>query len=151
VTPPRTAIAVLVPALATQACHLGVSATKFAPAREPAGIVARLALNSHELAGEVLVADEGRLLVVCRERRRLVGSKPLAEPCRQLVFVPYALIRKAWFVQFSHVKLEGGRPPSTEVLNEIRLLSRYPQGLTSDVFTRLVAAYGQTAVEEEAP
>jgi len=36
----------------------------------------------------------------------------------------------------------------TDVRTRLRLISRYPQGVTGELETRLLQAYGQSAVDE---
>jgi len=63
---------------------------------------------------------------------------------RQLIRVPLPRIQsgKAPKLSFTGTTLKG------EARKRLRLISRYPQGVSPDLETRLLRAYGQTAVQE---
>lgn len=65
---------------------------------------------------------------------------------RRLTVVPYERIREARFER-SGVVLQG-KPPSTGELEQLRLLSRYPYGLTPEQMRELLDTLGQDAPSE---
>lgn len=141
------------------ACY-GPRLDQFPPAREPAGIVASLTLANDSLLVELLALEEDALLVLVDDgsQHRLAG---------RLARIPYNRIQTGQFEHAGRVSYgvwhfltefgfasvmpethvaEGGevaRDP--ELLERLRLLSRYPQGVSEALLTRLEAAYGELA------
>lgn len=109
-------------------CQIGTHARNYQPARGPAGAALELELNDKsKLTGELLAVEEGALLV-------LRG--------RELVRVDLPQIREghAPKVSFRGTKLDSA------TRERLRLISRYPQGVSSDLETRLLQAFGQSSM-----
>ncbi|HET7711791.1 MAG TPA: hypothetical protein VFL80_07665 [Thermoanaerobaculia bacterium] len=122
---------VLLLALALTGCALGPKVDSFAPARSAAGIEASLALDGGASAkGELLAVEETALV--------LLNQKVVTR-------VPYSSIRSGTFPQ-SGVAITNGRFQNAESREKLRLLSRFPQGLTPPLLASLLAAYGQEAI-----
>jgi hypothetical protein len=114
-------------------CRYGMTATTFPVATSPKGITGYITTEKGRFPGELLeVRDDGLLMLVARKLR----------------FVPYASILHS---QLNDTKLgrelHDGRAPNAVVRDRLRLISRYPQGLTPDLLQQLLAAHGQTEVE----
>lgn len=128
----RQVIGVLL--LAAPACHLGMTAEKFEPAIEPgaATIVIDIGHRRPRLEAELLAVQDSALLVLDDSIIKLV---------------PLRLIRIAELEErganatIYHGSLKGRNR------ERLRLLSRYPQGVTPDLMTHLLSAYSQAAVE----
>jgi hypothetical protein len=110
-------------------CVVGTSAKSYQPAQEPEGAAIELKLDGgHAVEGELLAVQWDSLLV--REGSRFVR-------------VPIARLTRT-----RGPKLNYSKPGLTADLRErLRLISRYPQGVTAELEQRLLAAYGQTAVQ----
>ncbi len=124
----RTGLRPMIAPLLLAACMVGTSGRSYAPARGPAG-----AMVSLELAGKPVVT--GELLAVEDETLLVLQAQ-------QLVRVAIASIEsgKAPKVSFA------GRSMSPDTRERLRLVSRYPQGVSAELEARLLQAYGATAV-----
>jgi hypothetical protein len=112
------------------ACSVGTTGRNYAPAQGPAGATVSLELTGQRtMRGELLAVEPGSLLV-------LEG--------RQLVRVAMPLIRsgKAPKVSFAGATL------SDQLRERLRLISRYPQGVSPSLEARLLEAYGLTGIRE---
>jgi hypothetical protein len=126
----RALAAVLVAAAA--ACYVGPNINEFPGLRSAAGAWCKLnvpRLPGGELQGELLAVDSSSAV--------LLTSPP------QVWVVPYTAIGA------SNCERAGPIPFYRDALvqdqaREIRLMSRYPQGISRDVMARLLAAYRQT-------
>ena len=114
------------------ACYVGPSTRTFAPAHGPDGIEADLRLEGARVRGELLEVQDTALVLLRINR---------------VVLVPLAAIRVGSFSQRG-VLVEDGYV-ARGALAQLRLVSRFPAGLTPKLRARLLAAYGQTA--EAAP
>lgn len=124
-------------------CSVGPQIHEFNPAREPAGISAEVTTRSAvpgeiKLSGEILaITDAGVLLL------RKIGETP------RIVQVPYEVLRtvdpeQRRAVQVGTLAVEK-RPAR---IGRLRLLSRYPQGITPELLQALLRAYDQPAVHD---
>lgn len=105
-------------------------------ATDPAGVSVQLDLGPGQTAGgELLEVQEGGLL--------------LAHP-RELIVFPFARIRRAEFAQFDDLTLTGAAPTAAQ-RERLRLLSRFPQGLTPALRTALLATRNQAEYTTWAP
>jgi hypothetical protein len=112
-------------------CRLGTTVPKFVPAVAPEGVRATLVLGTGRVVGELLAVTDSALVV-----RRYTATPPIA-------LVPYKAIHRSSFHQVG-AALEGGHPPRAEAREKLRLVSRFPQGLSPDLMQRLLSGYGQT-------
>jgi len=113
------------------ACYHGPSLQKFEPAHAPDGIDADLRLAHARVHGELL-AVEDTALIVLSERNKVV-------------LVPFRKVKTGDFRDLG--PLLGDGKPSQDTVERLRLVSRFPAGLTPELRGRLLAAYGQTEVE----
>jgi hypothetical protein len=107
--------------------HYGLTADKFSPAQTPAGVGVHLVVGKVPLTGELIEVRDEALVILAGKRLRLV---------------PYAVVRSFHAAQ-TDVSISGGRAPSPQDRERLRLLSRFPQGLAPDLLNRLLGAYGQ--------
>ncbi|HKP49385.1 MAG TPA: hypothetical protein VJU17_05170 [Gemmatimonadales bacterium] len=120
----------LIALLLSAGCSVGSKVKNYAPAQGPAGAMLELELEGKRaLIGELMAVADSSLLVQSGGR---------------LHRVRLALIEsgKAPSVRFTSAPL----PP--EVREHLRLISRYPQGISPELESRLLQAYGQTELEE---
>jgi hypothetical protein len=118
--------------LGFSACMVGPSTRTFTPAKRPQGIEADLRLKGARVQGELLEVQDTALLVLRADR---------------VVLVPLRVIKAGRFRNGGALVWNGQASRGT--LPRLRLLSRFPAGLTPEVRARLLALYGQT--EPEAP
>jgi len=126
----RRSLLALVALFGLMGCAVGPSTRTFGPANGPKGIEADLRVRwgpRGRIQGEVLEVQDTALVLLSADR---------------VVFVP---IRGIWVGRFSRrgTLIEEGRV-SRQSLSRLRIVSRFPSGLTPEVRARLLAAYGQT-------
>jgi hypothetical protein len=112
------------------ACMIGTTGRSYAPAKGPAGATVSLDVTGKRaVSGELLAVEETTLLVLQE---------------RQLIRVAVTLIEsgKAPKISFTRQSLAGA------TRERLRLISRYPQGVSPELEARLVEAYGVTSVRE---
>ncbi len=111
------------------ACSVGTSGRKYAPAKGPAGATVTLELTGQrKLSGELLAVEESSLLVLEN---------------REMVRVPVPLISSG---KAPGVSFNGNT--FSQVRERLRLISRFPQGVSPSLEARLLEAYAQTGVRE---
>jgi hypothetical protein len=109
------------------ACQIGTHAKNYAPARGPAGAILDLRFSDKSRArAELLAVEDSALLVVENA---------------QLARVPLAQIRSA-----RGPKVAFDSRLRSDTRERLRLLSRYPQGVSPEMEGRLLQAYGQSTV-----
>lgn len=112
------------------ACSFGPRASSFAPATEPDGVTAEVQSRDTSFHAELLaVSDTGLLL--------LRG--------RTIVYAPYRVIRHASFDQLA-VELPNGESPDSADRQQLRLVSRFPQGASAERVRALLAGYQQDSL-----
>lgn len=131
-------LAVLLATVVTGACMFGRTAATYPPARTPSGLQTTVYTTRSALTGELLAATDTSLIIV---------SEPGAPcPVRCVVLVPYAAILLAEFPSLRSANFDPPGPRAHDMRN-LRLHSRYPQGISPELMARLLEAYGQTALE----
>ena len=113
------------------ACYHGPAVGKFRPAQAPNGIAADLTLRETDVSGELLAVQDSALIVLTT-----LGK---------IVLAPAAAIQRGQFGQLG--VLLGPGENRQQALERLRYFSRFPSGLTPDLRTRLLAAYGQTEIQ----
>ena len=61
-----------------------------------------------------------------------------------VTLVPYRVLQAGRFAQVGELTEP---PPTKDFASRLRLVSRFPQGLTPEMLARLLAAYGQSALK----
>lgn len=139
--------------LSIAGCQFGPRIDSLEQARQPEGIATTIKFHNGidvpgRLKGELLEVREHGLLVIARE----TGKGGSVE--KRLVFVPYTAMEDADFDQLN-LRVVGQHdvstgeywPPSLRDREKLRLLSRFPQGLSTPLLEQLLEAKDQTAVE----
>lgn len=123
--------------LALSGCMIGPGAKKLPPVQTGQGIVVALTTTAapkvpsfQNHRAEVLAVQEESLLLLIHD----LGS---------IFDISYNVIAKARFDRLKRLNFGKGRPPSPEQLEEMRLLSRFPQGVSQEMLHRLLATYHQ--------
>lgn len=135
----RAGIVVLI--FACTGCSVGPQIHEFDPAHEPAGIRAEVTTRSavpgeKKLSGEILaITDAGVLLL--RE----------SDETPRIVQVPYEVLSTVDPAQRTAVRVSTLAVEERPVrVGRLRLLARYPQGITPELLQALLRAYGQPAL-----
>lgn len=129
-------------------CHGGPQIENFVPARTPDGLMIDIALPSklvpgNHLAGELLDVREDGLLVL----REPATAGPAGSGTVSLV--PYASIRTVRAHDLPSLRVNcHGHPPKQEAVGQLKLMSRFPQGVSPELLASLLAAHSQEQVEE---
>jgi len=121
------------------ACYTGPSVRSFAPAQSPRGIWADLRVDRGKarIQGELLEVQDSALLVL-RD-----GPRP------RVTIVPLRAIRAGFFPKLGTLRGAGRMAPKER--ERLRLVSRFPAGLTPELRARLLSAYGQTEADGLTP
>ena len=126
----RIAAVALVLAVTTAGCSYGMTAARFRPAESPQGVMLRLTTDTRQYDGELIEVRPDGILVLADGR---------------LWIAPYGTIVASRIEQVSSdYALGGGSAPRPEVQEQLRLLSRFPAGLTPGLLKQLLALHGQT-------
>lgn len=133
--------------LALAGCSTSVEVEDFKPAQGPQGIQMELTLNGNvidgnKLSGELLaVRDDGVLLNVD-------DYPDSASAAKTVVLIPFWMMDTAKLEQMGRAKVESqGEEQNKVYLDRLRLLARFPQGLSEDLLTKLLTETGQEQVE----
>ena len=141
----------LITALATvtlSACAVGMHVRDFQPARGAEGVGATVRTPTATLTGELLEVRDSGLLLLTRDDAAASHAAPQQDK-GQIRLIPYSAIARAQFAQLgARTDLDNGRPPSPGLRERLRLVSRFPDGLSPAVEADLLKAYGQSAVRE---
>lgn len=147
--------------LAIAGCHVGPQIEDFEQARRPEGITTIIELRGgiaerEHVEGELLEVRKDGLLLKTREARADGVVK------RRLVFAPYTAMEDVGFEELNlsvvnefdpwdeedyGAKGDGPSKRRERDREKLRLLSRFPQGLSRPLLEELLAAEGQTTVE----
>ena len=119
--------------LGTSACYHGPNAQHFGPALGPRGIQVNVELSDSKIPGELLEVQDSALLLL-----RASGTP--------VVLVPLRDIRTATFQQTA-LLIHRGAFVGGRTAAQLRMMSRYPNGLSPELRAALLAAYGQTEPE----
>ncbi len=127
-------------------CSTSVEVKNFKPAQKPQGIQMELSLNGNvidgsKIKGELLaVRGDGILLNVAD----YPGSTRSGDT---VVLIPFWMMDTAELEQMGRAKVESqGKEKNELYLDRLRLLSRFPQGLSDDLLSELLKRVGQGQV-----
>lgn len=132
--------------MAAPACKYGMATSSFAPAQSPNGVAVRVAVEQGQFSGELLeVRDDGLVVLSEHLEPRSAGNGRAGTSERKVRLFPYSGIRIARFSQVAErYAIKDGRAPNPAVRERVRLLSRFPHGLSPDVLRQLLTSCGQT-------
>ena len=116
-------------------CIHGQRVENFPPAQRPGGLDVEVTTSAEapRITGELLAVRADGLLIGTQSR---------------IVFVSFGTIRDGRFPAVARLRIGARRTPGPDKLKELSLMSRFPQGLHSDLLERLLEAYSQDVVEE---
>jgi hypothetical protein len=116
-------------------CAVGAKLEKFSLAHGPEGATAEISTGTQVVQGELLeVRPDGMLL--------LTPLRPAGHSERRLVVVGYDVPREARFPGVRET-LPRGSAPGAAQRERLRLVSRFPQGVSADLLKRLLQDCGQ--------
>lgn len=115
----------------------GMTVESFPPARTPKGVTGRITTDRGPVSAELIeVGDSGIVILADRKFRIL----------------PYGTIVASRFDGISRrYDIGDRRPPKPDTRDRLRLVSRFPQGLTPELLQKLLEANGQTELAGENP
>jgi hypothetical protein len=137
-------IAIVLLAEIAGGCVHGMTREKFRPAQDPHGIETRITTSAAEFAGELIEIRAAGLVLLSDHVTSLPRSGTTTAE-QKLRLIPYGAIRSSRFEQLdSGLYITDGRTPPDKNRERLRLVSRFPQGLSSEVLSQLLKEYGQT-------
>jgi hypothetical protein len=117
-------------AFLSNGCTLGMTASKFRPAQGAQGVHMVLTIEQGKLSGELIEVRDTGIVVLADQKLR---------------FLPYTDIQYSKVDQYSsYGPISNRKAPKPDALERLRLLSRFPQGLSPELMRQLLDAYGQT-------
>lgn len=111
-------------------CAYGGGLEEYPVVGQPGGARLTLELAREQVTGELVEVRDSALVLVRSAQPRIV-------------FVPFRGVVRGRFDGEHRPAPSFRGTPSASVLERMRLLSRYPQGLSPELEERLLAAYGQ--------
>ncbi len=115
----------------SSACFVGMSTAKYRPAQQPAGVGIAISTPQGKTSGELLALGETGIIVLIHNKVHMT---------------PYSEILSTELDQTSGYVISNRTAPNADVKEHLRLLSRFPQGLTPELLVQLLQAYGQTEI-----
>lgn len=111
-------------------CSVGMTAREYRPAQAAEGVIMRVRTAQGQLSGELIEVRDAGIVVLVDQKLRLL---------------PYTVILSSKVDQTdSGYAISQRTVPKPDVQAHLRLLSRFPQGLTPELMRQLLDAYGQT-------
>ena len=137
----RTILAVTSIACLLSACTIGMSTSEFKPSRSPHGVRTTVSTAGGDFEGELIEVRDASVVIL---EDGAAGGGPGVR-AQRLRMAPFSSIRLATFEQRPRLQLRDGQPPSAETRERLRLVSRFPYGMSPAVERDLLKAYGQDA------
>lgn len=127
-------------------CSTGIEVDDFKPAQGPAGVQMELKLNGNVIDGNKI---EGELLALRPDGILLSvnGYMGRDSSARSVVLIPFWMMNTVALEQMGKARVESQGEQNEIVLNRLRLVSRYPQGMSDELLTNLMSAYGQEELQ----
>lgn len=122
------------------ACHVGPQIGELAAPRQPGGARVTVAVDAAQRGGP---RYEGELVAVRADG--VIIALPSSSSKPRLTFIGWGEISrlKATALPGFEAAPGSGNAPREPELDKLRLVSRYPQGLSQELTTNLLAAYEQ--------
>ena len=135
----RTILAVMSIACLSSACTIGMSTREFKLAGSPHGVRTAVSTAGGEFEGELIEVRDASVVIL--EDGASAGGPGVR--AQRLRMTPFSAIRLAKFEQRPALRLRDGKPPSAAMRERLRLVSRFPYGMSPAVERDLLKAYGQ--------
>lgn len=118
--------------LSLAGCQFGMQGSQVPSAQRPGGATTVIETASGKYYGELISADDEGVVIS--------GGK--------LMLIHYGTIKKLSLEQLGgEYTLKSGERPDAEKLARLRMVSHFPQGLTPDLRSRLLALSGQSEIQ----
>jgi len=116
-------------------CRYGLTVESFPPARAPKGVTSKITTNRARFVAELIEVRDDGIVIFAQQRFRLL---------------PYSVIVSSRFDGMSSADtISDRRPPKPAARERLRLVSRFPQGLSPELLQKLLEANGQTELGGE--
>ena len=123
----------------------GPKLNEFEPAKTPNGLSTEVEVKlpfgsgpSRSLQGELVAVDDRGIFILYRPE--MTGQERVAQ-------VAYESINRATFEKVTYLNITSPKRPAGDKREQLRLMSRYPQGVNSPGFQKLLASLDQTEIE----
>ncbi len=133
--------------LLVASCSVGLKIENFQPAQGPQGVHVELKLEGKVIGGNTI---SGELLAVRADRILLnvIDNPDSPNATSRVVLIPYSLIQTLDPEQMGRMSFRSQREEMDEDhLNRLRLVARFPQGLSDEMLAVLLADLGQDQVD----
>jgi hypothetical protein len=133
--------------LLVAACSVGLQIEDFKPAQGPQGVQIELKLEGNGIRGTKI---SGELLAVRADRILLnvIDNPDSPNATSRVVLIPYSLIQTLDPEQMGRMSFRSQRNEmDDDRLNRLRLVARFPQGLSDEMLAVLLADLGQDQVD----
>ncbi len=118
-------------------CMVGMTARKYRPAQSPQGVTMRVDTAQGTFSGELIEVRDAGIVVLADQKLRLL---------------PYSIVLSSKLDQTdSRYEISNRTVPKPDVQAHLRLLSRFPQGLTPALMQQLLSLNGQTELSSPNP
>lgn len=137
---------VIIVLVLVSSCSTGIEVDDFKPAQGPAGVQMELKLNGDVIDGDKI---EGELLAVRPDGVLLsvTGFTGHDSSAKSVVLIPFWMMNTAELEQMGRARVESKGEKNEIVLNRLRLVSRFPQGMSDELLADLMEAYGQSELQ----
>ena len=125
-------------------CSYGQKMSDFPSASGPEGATARITVPGGAYLGQLLETRSDAILILSSARLQYKSGDTAQELETRIRLVPITRIESVQLQQGSKIKGRKWWPTDPASRERIRLLSRYPQGLTPELLQQLLKLYGQT-------
>lgn len=128
-------------------CSVGVKIVNFKPAQGPQGVHIELqlegkAIRGSKISGELLAVRADRILL------NVIDNPDSPNATSRVVLIPFSLIKTVDPEQMGRMRFRSQREEMDEDhLNRLRLVARFPQGLSDEMLAVLLADLGQDQVD----
>lgn len=130
------------------ACHVGPQIDDLPAAVEPQG--ANVELEFHKNSPHRSLAIDAAELLQVDDDGILVAMRLARDGGPRLTMVPWSVLTKVTATDFKGIRWKFDLSTAhlhQQAREELRLVSRFPQGLPASLRTRLAATYGQADAE----
>ncbi len=127
---------------------IGIQIEDFKPAQGPQGVHIELRLKGKVIGGNTV---SGELLAVRADRILLnvIDNPDSPNAKSRVVLIPVSMVKTAELEQMYRVKVRSKRKElGEEQVNQLRLVARFPQGLSDKMLAVLLADLGQDRVDD---
>jgi len=118
-------------------CSVGMTALKYRPAQAPNGVIMHVDTTQGKYSGELIEVRDSGIVVQTDQKLRLLPYTEILSSQADQTTSAYAPSKQ--------------KAPLPKAQAQLRLLSRFPQGLSPELMGRLLSTLGQTELAGTAP